>query len=158
MVRKLAVLSVLLLAVATVASAQVAIPNYARAAFQTWLNSVLSSGWRPPAYISGLASNGKMLPLVVCESIKLGQANALVCTLDFDRPVYAPFLCASAATVTGSIRLFNEYNDATPSTFTNGTDTMAFGLPVFARRIVFSAPSADTPCAFYVVAFPVATP
>ena len=148
--KKLAILAGVLLSL-TIGYGQ-AIPAYARARFvDQYLPAAMSANIT-------LATNtqfnyrGKMLPTVVLDSVKVGQANALSCTLDFDAPIIYPFVFASASTVTTKMLLMQDYQDGTPraADLCVSGDSFIWYAPVAARRFIFTVASADTPCALYV--------
>jgi hypothetical protein len=150
------VVGLVVIGVALASAAQVT--AYARTRFESYLTNAANSPVMNAYKLSGFNYNGKSLPRMVEDSVKCGQANALTCTLDFARDMFYPFVYASAHTVTASIKLFNDYGDASPSNFSVAGDSFAFGIPTYAQRLVFTVASADTPCGFKVVAFPVPSP
>jgi hypothetical protein len=150
------VVGLVVIGAALASAAQV--PAYARTRFESYLTNASNSPAMNAYKLSGFNYNGKSLPRIVEDSAKVGQANALTCTLDFARDVYFPFVYATAHTVTASMKMFNDYGDVTPTNFSVAGDSFAYGLPTFAQRLVFTVASADTPCGFKVVAFAVPVP
>jgi hypothetical protein len=144
----------LLLIATTVASAQ-AVPAYARSRFETYLANVSKAPF-PNRGLSGFNYNGKALLRMMIDTAYVKAGTGLVCTVDFKRDIYFPFVYADADTVTASMKLFNEYDDITPTDFSVASDSFAFGIPTFGRRFVFTVASADTvgeAVAFYVIGF-----
>ena len=154
-------LAVLLVFGAVMASAQ-QVPAYARTRFETYLTNASNCAVMNSYKLSGFNYNGKALPRMVIDSVRIvGATAALTCTLDFNRDIFYPFIFTSKAAGTATFKMFNVYGDGTPSEFSVAGDSLAFGLPTYGQRFVFTVASADTGSngiAFYVVGFPVPSP
>jgi len=126
------------------------IPAIARAQFETYLTDVANAPF-PNRSLSGFAYNGRnLMRMVIDTTYIIGSTGALTCTLDFNRDIYYPFVCASkdtnsaGAILTWGVKLMNEYGDRTPTSFSVSGETLAHAFPTFAQRYIFTVASADT--------------
>ena len=130
--------------------ATASVPGYAKSAFLTWQNSVISSGTigaGSTSYLSGQYQIGAF----TWDSTRT-YGGGLSCTLNLGAEVAYPFLYSTASTVGTTVTMFNSKGVKTTVVW---GDTFAVGLPMTVSRAIFTYASADTPAGFFIAGIPV---
>lgn len=135
------------------------VPAYAVAKYRTWLdNSYTFLAGQQPFFRGWGTVNG--MPTFMLESLRT-QTTGLTDTILFDKVIACPFICASAATMTATVRVFRDYGNSTPAAMKSPSvdgDSMWFEFPPYAQGFVITYAAADTPAYFILGGYAIPTP
>lgn len=158
-------LALVVLGVALFASVglSIQVPAYGVSNFNTYMTNCYSwAGWAryAPFYRSWGTVSG--MPTFMIESVRTRNLFTAE-TVKFDRVIACPFICASAASMTATVKLFRDYDNGTPLNYSGsddfaGVDSLWIDYPGYLQSVVITYAAADTPAYFLIGGFALPNP